>query len=181
MRKMIVAQYVSLDGVVEAPEEWHFPYVDQNMFRALGEVQTEIDTMLLGRITYQVFAESFADAPDDDPIAAALNRPAKVLVSTTVTDPQWARTTVIRDDVIAQVRQLKDGPGSGILVNGSISLCQALLAAGLVDELHLMIHPIVVGHGRRLFAEQGLQVPLEVAHNEVFPTGVWNVRFRVTH
>jgi dihydrofolate reductase len=179
MRKIIVAQYASLDGVVEAPEEWHFPYADDNMFRTLGQVNREIDTMLLGRVTYQVFAESFANAPADDPIAAEVNRPAKVLVSTTVTDPTWARTTVIRDDVVGQVRALKDHPGAGILVNGSISLCRTLLEAGLVDELHLMIHPIVVGHGQRLFPESGPQIPLAVASSELFPTWVLSVRYRV--
>lgn len=179
MRKIIVAQYASLDGVVEAPEEWHFPYVDQNMFRVLGEVNREIDTMLLGRVTYQVFAESFANAPADDAIAAELNRPAKVLVSSTVTEPSWNRTTVIAHDLVGQVRALKDGPGGSILVNGSIRLSQTLLDAGLVDELHLLIHPIVVGRGRRLFPDQGVQIPFTVASSEVFPTGVWSVRLRV--
>ena len=179
MRKVIIAQYASLDGVVEAPEQWHFPYVDPNMFRVLGEVDAEIDTMMLGRVTYQVFAESFANAPADDPVAAIVNRPAKVLVSSTVTEPQWARTTVIADDLVDRVRALKAEPGRGILVNGSITLCRALLAAGLVDELHLFIHPIVVGHGRRLFADDGPQVPLAVTGSELFPTGTWSVRYRV--
>ena len=179
MRKIIVAQYMSLDGVVETPEEWHFPYVDENMFRVLGEMNTEIDTMLLGRITYHVFAESFANAPDDDPIAAAVNRPAKVLVSTTVTDPTWARTTVIGHDIADQVRALKEQPGSGIFINGSISVTQTLLAAGLVDELHLFIHPIVVGTGRRLLADNGPQVSLTVASSDTFPTGVLSVRYHV--
>ena len=178
MRKIIAAQYASLDGVVEAPEQWHFPYADQNMFRVLGEVSAEIDTMLLGRVTYEVFAASFADAPADDPVAASLNRPAKVLVSSTVTDPSWARTTVISGDVVDGVRALKETEGGSILINGSISLCQALFRAGLVDELHLMIHPIVVGHGRRLFSDEGPQIPLTVVSSETFPTGVLSVRFR---
>jgi dihydrofolate reductase len=178
MRKLIIAQYASLDGVVETPEAWHFPYADDNMFRTLAQVNSEVDTMLLGRVTYGVFAASFANAPADDPVAAEVNRPAKVLVSSTVTDPSWARTTVIADDVIGGVRALKETDGSGILVNGSITLCRTLLEAALVDELHLMIHPIVVGHGRRLFADDGPQIPLKVASSETFPTGVLSVRFR---
>jgi dihydrofolate reductase len=178
MRKLIIAQYMSLDGVVEAPEQWHFPYADENMFRTLGQVNREIDTMLLGRVTYEVFAASFANAPAEDPVAAEVNRPAKVLVSSTVTDPAWARTTVISGDVVDGVRALKQQPGGAILVNGSIRLSQTLLEAGLVDELHLFIHPIVVGHGQRLFAEQGPQLPLAVAHSEVFPTGVISIRYR---
>ena len=178
MRKIIVAQYASLDGVVEAPEQWHFPYADQNMFRVLGEVSTEIDTMLLGRVTYEVFAASFANAAADDPVAASLNRPAKVLVSSTVTEPSWARTTVIGGDVVAGVRALKESDGGSILINGSIQLCQALFRAGLVEELHLLIHPIVVGHGRRLFEDNGPQLPLSVVSSETFPTGVLSVRYR---
>lgn len=178
MRKLIIAQYVSLDGVVETPEAWHFPYADDNMFRTLAQVNSEIDTMLLGRVTYEVFDASFANAPADDPIAAEVNRPAKVLVSTTVTAPTWARTTVIAEDVVGSVHALKESDGGGILVNGSITLCRTLIDAGLVDELHLMIHPIVVGHGRRLFADNGPQVPLTVATSETFPTGVLSVRFR---
>lgn len=122
MRKVIVAEYVSLDGAVEAPEQWHFPCADQDMFRVLGEVNAEIDTMLLGRVTYEVFAESFADAPADDPVAAELTRPAKVVVSSTIGEPKWAKTTVLRGDVVTGVRALRDQPGSAILVNGNISL-----------------------------------------------------------
>jgi dihydrofolate reductase len=180
MRKLIIAQYASLDGVVESPEQWHFPYADENMFRSLREVNSETDTMLLGRVTYDVFAQSFAGAPADDPVAAEVNRPAKVLVSSTVTDPTWTRTTVVDGDVVDQIARLKEQPGSGILVNGSIRLCRTLLGAGLVDEVHLFVHPIVVGHGRRLFAEDGPQVPLALTASEVFPTGVLSLRYRVT-
>ncbi len=179
MRKIIIAQYVSLDGVVEAPEQWHFPYADENMFRVLAEVNSEVDTMMLGRVTYQVFASSFAGAPADDPVAAEVNRPAKVLVSATVTDPSWARTTVISDDIVTQIKYLKDQPGQHILVNGSITLSRTLLEAGLADELHLFIHPVVVGTGRRLFPEAGPRTPLAVTSSEVFPTGVLSVRYRV--
>lgn len=179
MRKLIIAQYASLDGVVEAPEQWHFPYADENMFRTLKQVNSECDTMLLGRITYQVFAQSFANAPADDPVAAEVNRPAKVLVSSTVTEPTWARTTVIDGDVVDRVRRLKEEPGAAILVNGSIRLSRTLLDAGLADEVHLFIHPIVVGRGQRLFREDGPQIPLAVVTSEVFPTGVLSVRYRV--
>jgi dihydrofolate reductase len=179
MRKIIIAQYVSLDGVVEAPEQWHFPYADANMFRVLAQVNSEVDTMLLGRVTYQVFASSFADAPADDPVAAEVNRPAKVLVSSTVTDPSWARTTIIRDDPVGQIQHLKDQSGKDILVNGSITLSRTLLEAGLADELHLFIHPVVVGTGRRLFPETGPSIPLAVTSSEVFPTGVLSLRYRV--
>ncbi len=179
MRKLIIAQYASLDGVVESPEQWHLPYADDNMFRTLRQVNSECDTMLLGRVTYQVFAHSFANAPADDPVAAEVNRPAKVLVSATVTEPSWARTTVINGDVVDQVRRLKEQRGAAILVNGSIRLSRTLLDAGLADEVHLFIHPIVVGHGQRLFQEDGPRIPLAIAASDVFPTGVLSVRYRV--
>jgi len=154
------------------------PVRRQDMFRVLGEVNAEIDTMLLGRVTYEVFAESFADAPADDPVAAELTRPAKVVVSSTIGEPRWAKTTVLRGDVVTGVRALKDQPGSAILVNGSISLARTLLRAGLVDELHLLIHPTVVGRGERLFEADGPQIPLEVASSEVLSRGVLSVRYR---
>src|SRR6266540_3654043 len=95
MRKIIVAEFISVDGVVEAPERWHFPYVNEEMFGVMWALNAEADTMLLGRVTYQSFAGAFANAPADDPVAAQMNKPAKVVVSKTLNDPvaagRWRR------------------------------------------------------------------------------------------
>ncbi len=179
MRKIIVAQFISLDGVVEAPERWHFPYADEELYRAMWAVSAEADTMLLGRVTYQAFASAFATAPADDPVAAQMNRMAKVVVSSSLRDPIWAGTTVLNGDVVAEVSALKAKPGGGIIVTGSITLTRALLRAGLVDELHLLVHPIVVGTGERLFETEGPKVPLSLARCDVLGSGVANMAYRL--
>lgn len=179
MRKIIVAEFSSLDGVVEAPERWHFPYADEALYRAMWAVNAEIDTLLLGRVTYEAFAGAFATAAADDPVAAQLNKPAKVVVSSSLRDPVWAGTTVLDGDAVAGVRALKAQPGAGILITGSIRLTRTLLRAGLVDELHLLVHPIVVGAGERLFEADGPQIPLSLISSEPLGSGVTNTTYRI--
>jgi len=178
MRKIIVAEFISLDGVVEAPERWHFPYADEELYRAMWAVNAEIDTMLLGRVTYEAFAAAFSTAPADDPVAAQLNKPAKIVVSSSLREPVWAGTSVLRGDVVAGVSALKEQPGADILVTGSISLTRTLLRAGLVDELHLLVHPILVGTGERLFEIDGPRIPLSLLSSEVLASGVSNAKYR---
>ncbi|MFC7480612.1 dihydrofolate reductase family protein [Luedemannella flava] len=98
MRKLVVAQFISLDGVVEAPDQWHFPYVNEEMFAVMGTNSAAADTLLLGRVTYETFAAAFADAPADAPGAAMMNRPAKVVVSRTLTDLTWHNSTLLKAD-----------------------------------------------------------------------------------
>jgi dihydrofolate reductase len=180
MRKIMVGQFISLDGVVEAPDEWHFPYVDEEMMRAMWEQGAAADTMLLGRVTYESFAGAFADLPDDDPIGGPMNRPAKVVVSGTMGAPTWRNSTLLPPgDVAERVAELKAGPGGGILVVGSITLTRALLRAGLVDELNLLVHPIVVGRGQRLFEDEGPRVELELVECTTLKTGVTVQRYVV--
>ena len=178
MRKIIVAEFISLDGVVEAPDEWHFPYVNDEMHTAMWAAMDESDTLLLGRVTYQSYAGAFADAPAGDPVAAQMNRPAKVVVSATLEELAWKNSTLLTGDPVEQVRRLKEQPGQSILVTGSIGLAGTLLRAGLVDELNLLVHPIVVGKGRRLFEEDGVRLPLALAHSATFSTGVLHLVYR---
>jgi dihydrofolate reductase len=172
MRKLIVAEFISLDGVVEAPGRWHFPYVNEEMFGAMWAVNAEADTMLLGRVTYQSYAGAFANAPADDPVAAQMNKPAKVVVSKTLDELAWKNSTLLTGEVVEQVAKLKELPGAAILVTGSTTLARTLLRAGLVDELNLLVHPIVVGTGQRLFEDDGAQVPLELVSCNTFSSGV---------
>jgi dihydrofolate reductase len=179
MRKIIVAEFISLDGVVEAPDTWHFPYVNDEMFAVMSALNGECDTMLLGRNTYQSFAGAFANAPADDHVAAQMNRPAKVVVSTTLEELSWAKSTLLTGDVVAGVTRLKNQPGESILTTGSTTLARTMLRAGLVDELNLLIHPIVIGGGaQRLFEDDGPQVPLALAHTATFSTGVIHAVYR---
>jgi dihydrofolate reductase len=155
MRKITVAEFVSLDGIVESPEKWHMPYADAEMFAAMYPADSDMDTMLLGRTTYDTFAGAFAAGPADDPVVANVNRPAKVVVTSTPDTVTWANSTALTGDVPAGVRALKEQPGGSIIVVGSTTLARTLLAAGLVDELSLILHPVIVGAGTRLFPETG--------------------------
>jgi dihydrofolate reductase len=179
MRKLTVAEFMTTDGVVEAPNEWHFPYANQQVMGVVFGVSTEADTMLLGRVTYQSYASAFAGAPADDPVAAAMNRPAKVVVSETLERLDWPNSTRLTGDVVEQVAKLKEEPGGPILTTGSIRLVQTLLKAGLVDELNLLVDPIVVGQGRRLFDGTGA-IPFELVRCDPFENGVVNVVYRLT-
>lgn len=174
MRKLVVAEFISLDGVVERPDAWHVPYRNEEMFEVMWSSTAEADTMLLGRVTYQGYAGGFANAPADDAVAALMNRPAKVVVSKTLKELKWKNSGLLpgTGDVVEEVAKLKQRPGGTILTSGSITLARTLLRAGLVDELNLLVHPIVVGTGRRLFEDHGPQVPLTLAACATFTTGV---------
>ncbi|HYP72798.1 MAG TPA: dihydrofolate reductase family protein, partial [Microbacterium sp.] len=141
----------SLDGVVEAPEQWHMAYASPEMFGVMWGLSDSCDTTLLGRVTYEGFAAAFAHAPADDPIAAKMNKNARVVVSRTLGALDWQNSTILDGDLETGVAALKASEGGDILTTGSTSVVQALLRAGLVDELHLLVHPVTVGEGRRLF------------------------------
>lgn len=171
MRTITVGQFSSLDGVVESPEKWHMPYVDEEMMAAIWSEPA--DTLLLGRVTYDSFAGAFADLPDDDPVGGPMNRPEKVVVSRSRPALAWRNSRLLAPgDLVERVAELKAGPGGPISVVGSISVVRDLLRAGLVDRISLLIHPIVVGAGRRLFADDGPQVRLTLERCDVLRSGV---------
>jgi dihydrofolate reductase len=179
MRKLVVAEFISLDGVVEAPETWHMQYVNPEMFAIIGAAAATADTMLLGRVTYDGFAGAFADTPEDDPVGAMMNRPTKVVVSTSRKRLEWRNCELLpAGDVVGQIAALKQRPGRNILTTGSTSLVRTMLRAGLVDELDLLVHPVVVGKGERLFEVDGPHIPLELAECTALSTGVTRQVYR---
>jgi dihydrofolate reductase len=161
--------FISLDGVIESPETWHFPYFDDQMGAVVGELMSATDATLLGRHTYDAFASYWPNADPSDPITGVMNGARKYVVSTTLTDPTWENTSVITGDVAAELTKLKAGTRLG--TTGSATLVRWLLEQGLIDELHLLVHPIVVGHGKKLFAD-GATVPLKLVSSTTFGTGV---------
>jgi dihydrofolate reductase len=171
MRKIVAGLMMSVDGVVEAPEAWTGPYFSPEIGQAVGSIMAAGDTMLLGRVTYQTFAASFG-GNTSDPMAVQMNTTPKVVVSTTLENAAWENSTLIRDDVAAQIARLKGQPGKNINISGSATLVAWLLRQGLLDELNLLQFPVVVGHGKRLFGGDGIQVGLTLAHCEAFGTGV---------
>ena len=171
MRKIVVGMMVSVDGVVEAPEAWTGPYFSQDLGQLVGSLMAAGDTLLLGRATYEAFAASFAGNAGD-PMADRMSAVQKAVVSTTLSRADWENTTLIGTDVAGEITRLKQQPGKNINVSGSPTLVTWLLRQGLLDELDLLLFPVVVGHGRRLFAAEGDTAGLRLAHSQAFGTGV---------
>ncbi len=172
MRKIVSGLFISLDGVVEAPDQWHFPYFNDEMGEAVDSLVSEADAMLLGRKTFEEFAAYWPSQGDED-FGGFINSVQKYVVSNTLTDPEWKNSTVISGDVLGQLRDLKSQPGKNINITGSGTLVESLLRNGLLDELHLLVHPIAVGSGRKqLFVPDHPSIPLKLADSKTFSTGV---------
>ena len=161
--------FISLDGVVESPETWHFPYFDDQMGAVVGELMSGNDATLLGRQTYDEFASYWPNADPGDAMTGIMNGARKYVVSNSLTEATWENSSVIRGNVTAELRKLKADTGLG--TTGSATLVRWMLEQHLVDELHLLVHPIVVGHGKKLFVD-GPTVPLKLVSSTTFGTGV---------
>ena len=166
MRKLIVSEFMTLDGVIQAPggkdEDrdggfehggWTMPYWHDDIGRSFGEMMRDADALLLGRRTYVTHAEVFEPMAPGDPFGDMMNSPKKYVVSRTLEKPIWRNTTIIRDNVIESVRDLKNQSGGSILTDGSSQLVHALFAHDLVDQLHILLYPLTLGRGKRLFPE----------------------------
>jgi len=154
MRQIAAGLFISLDGVVEAPENWTGPYFNDQVGQAVGALMATNDAMLLGRVTYQGFAAAWPGMGDDD-FGQRMNTIHKYVASSTLTDAEaaWGPTTVLRGDVAAEVAALKAQPGGDLLVEGSAQLVHTLAQHGLVDEYRLMIFPVILGQGKRVFPD----------------------------
>jgi dihydrofolate reductase len=174
MRKVVASEFVSLDGVVESPEKWHFPYFNDQMGDAIGAAMASSDSMLMGRVLYEEWAAFWPNQdPDENPVAARMNGVRKYVVSTTLEEPlEWNNSTLIGDNVAEEISRLKEQPGKDISISGSPTLVRSLLEEDLLDELRLMVHPIVVGSGKRLFEDGGDQKALQLVDSKIFSTGV---------
>ena len=173
VRKIVAGLFLSLDGVYEAPDQWHFPYFNDEMWEAVQSQIDATDTMLLGRVTYQEFASFWPHQSNDEvPLADHMNNTPKVVVSETLDSLDWQNSTLIKGNVVEELTRLKQQPGKNIGVTGSGTLVASLLRAGLLDELRLLVHPIVVGKGKRLFATEDQPQGLRLADAQTFSTGV---------
>src|SRR5918912_2381243 len=166
MRKLIVSEFITLDGVIQAPggkdEDtdggfqyggWTWPYWHDDIGANFGALMQDTDAFLLGRRTYVTHAQAFEPMPPGDPFGDMMNAPKKYVVSRTLKEPIWRNTTIIRDNVIESVRALKAEPGKTIMTDGSSQLVHALLEHDLVDDLHLLLYPLTLGSGKRLLPE----------------------------
>jgi dihydrofolate reductase len=176
MRKIVAGLFISLDGVVESPASWAYPYFNEEMADVIGTGLAQADAVLLGRRTYLEFAELWPSQGSDVPMAAFLNNTPKHVVSSTLNSLDWAGSSVVSGDLAAEVTKLKGQPGKNIQVPGGPTLVRSLLRDGLLDELSLMVAPIVVAAGMRLLDEM-IQVPLKLLRSRALSTGVLAVTY----
>jgi len=185
MRKIIVSEFVSLDGIMEGPGPddsfkyagWTMPYVDDEFITFKHDELFSCDTLLLGRVTYEGFAKAWPKRQDDQGFAARMNSIPKYVVSTSLDEITWSNTHLIKDDIVRQLRALKEDPGQDILVAGSGVLIELLMHHNLIDEYRLLVYPVILGEGKHLFKE-GVRATLELINTDTFETGVVLMRYR---
>jgi dihydrofolate reductase len=181
MRKVVATELVSLDGVMEKPEEWAPPYSNDEMEQANASGMAASDALLLGRVTYEGLAAFWPNQPAGTPMVDYINSVPKHVLSTTLKEPlEWQNSTLIKGNGAEEIAELKRQPGKVITILGSGALVRLLLRDGLLDELRLMVHPIVLGRGKRLFEEGGAQKALELVDSKTFGTGVLYLSYQPT-
>jgi dihydrofolate reductase len=186
MRTLMVTTFISLDGVMQGPggpdEDrdggfehggWAVPHIDQEVIGRMAELTGRAGALLLGRRTYEEFAATWPLAGADDPIGSRMNALPKYVASRTLDKVEWQGSTLLTGDVAEAVAGLKQGDGGEIQVHGSSGLIQTLLAHDLVDELHVLVFPVLLGSGKRLFAEGTVPAGLELVDGTTLGTGVF--------
>ncbi len=190
MRKLIVSEFMSIDGVIQAPGgrdedtdggfahgAWTLPYWHDDIGKAFLTIMKDVDALLLGRKTYMTHAQAFEPMKPGDPFGDVINAPKKYVVSTTLQKPIWRETTIIRSNVVDFVQDLKSRPGKNILTDGSSQLVHVLLSNHLVDEIHLLLYPLLLGGGKRLYPD-GLHAPFSLSSVTHYPSGVVGLDYR---
>ena len=189
MRKLVVSEFMTLDGVMQAPggkdEDrdggfehggWTIPFWHDDIGRSFLALMMDCDALLLGRRTYVTHAEAFEPMAPGNPFGDAMNAPKKYVVSRTLEMPAWRNTTIIRENVVESVRALKALPGKNILTDGSSQLVHALVAHDLVDELHLIVYPLTLGSGKRVLPN-GVHATFGLLSATPYPTGVVGLHY----
>jgi dihydrofolate reductase len=190
MRKLLVHEFVTLDGIMQAPggpdEDrdggfahggWTLPYWHDDIGATFGALMQGVDAFLLGRKTYVTHAQAFEPMPVGDPFGDLMNTPAKYVVSRTLEKPIWRNTTIIRDDIVAAIRALKAGSGGTIVSDGSSQLLHLLFENDLIDELFLHVYPVAFGTGKRVFPATGIDRRFTLIDSKTYPTGVVGLRY----
>jgi dihydrofolate reductase len=172
MRKIVVSQFMTLDGVMEAPHEWSFPYWHDEIGNFKQEELFASDTLLLGRVTYEGFAAAWPDRTDEAGFADRMNNMRKIVISTTLEKAEWTNSTIVKENIVEEISKLKDQPGQDILVFGSATVVDTLKRQDLIDEYRLMVFPVVLGSGKRLFNDGIEKQVLKLAETKTFPSGV---------
>lgn len=175
MRKLIVTEFVALDGVVEKPEKWTFRYGNDEIAKFKLDELFASGALLLGRVTYQIFADAWPSRTGE--YADRFNSLPKYVVSTTLEKAEWNNSHLVKENVADHVSKLKQQDGQDILVHGSLTLAETLMQHDLIDEYHLLVYPIVLGRGMRLFRD-GSKAELKLVESKSFSSGVVLVRYQ---
>ena len=179
MRTLAATLFMSLDGVVESPEKWSFQFwSDETQKFKLDELRTT-DALLLGRVTYEGFAAAWPSRKDSDGFADRFNSIPKFVVSKTLKTLDWNNSHLIKGDLGTEVSKLKQQEGQDVVIHGSPTLIRSLLPHDLIDEYRLLVYPLVLGHGKRLF-DDASQAKLKLAESEAFSKGVVKLVYRRT-
>jgi dihydrofolate reductase len=173
MRRIVWSEYISLDGVVDQPGEWSIPYFSDDLAKYKYDELFASDALLLGRVTYEGFAAAWPTMEEvEGDFAVRMNTLPKYVVSTTLEKAEWNNSTIIREHVPEEVSRLKQQAGKDILIGGSGALAKTLMQHDLIDEIRMLVHPIAVGTGKRLFDGAKESVALELVDTRTFDSGV---------
>ena len=177
MRKVIASPFVTLDGMMAGPQgelEWNEPYFDEEMGNYISDQFSTVDTILFGRVTYQLFAQYWpAQGVKDDPIfAEKMNSLSKIVFSKTLSKVEWANSRLVKDNVAEEIRSLKQQPGKDMVIDGSPGLIHSFSHLGLIDEYRLRIHPVILGSGVPLFKDIKDRMKLKLVFSKIFRSGV---------
>ena len=171
MRKVVLSVYVTLDGVMEAPE-WSFQFWNEEAAKYAFDQLFASDILLLGRVTYQGFADAWPSMTDEEGFADRMNSMPKFVISTTLDEVEWNNTRLIKENVVEEISKLKQQSGQDILIYGSSDLVHTMMPHDLIDEYRIWIHPVVVGKGKRLFKDRSEKAVLRLIETKTFRTGV---------
>ena len=172
MRKIIVSEFITLDGIMESNEKWQFPYFSDDLAEFSTKQILALDAILLGRVTYEIFASSWPSRTNNEfGIADKLNSVPKFVVSSTLEKVKWNNSTLIKENIAQKISNLKQQPGGDIGITGSATLIQSLIPYNFIDEYRLLVHPIVLGSGKRLFSEAS-NMTLKLVETKMFSSGV---------
>ncbi|GHO64052.1 hypothetical protein KSC_029440 [Ktedonobacter sp. SOSP1-52] len=177
MRKVIAAPFVTLDGFMAGPKgeiDWNEPYFDDEMVNYVGEQFRQIDTILFGRVTYQLFSQYWpTQGVKDDPVfAEKMNTLPKLVFSRTLETTEWNNSRLVRDNIVEEIQALKQQPGKDMIIDGSARLIHSFTHLGLIDEYRLRVHPVVLGSGIPLFQGLKAQMTLKLVASHSFQSGV---------
>ncbi len=172
MRKIVVTEYLTLDGVFEEPGHWSFDFWNEEAMLYKRDELFSSDVQLLGRVTYEGFAKAWPTMPDTGDFGERMNSMPKYVVSTTLTNAEWQNSTIISKNVVEEIQHLKEQSGQNILVAGSGKLVHTLFQHHLVDEFRCMVYPVALGSGKRLFPEGSGKYTFKLMETKVFKTGV---------